>query len=107
GWYHWDGWVPSSCLSTLASSTRLEVSGAFPSTLEVRDGATQSSTVLGHIGEGKQFVATGNTQSCFDGYPWYEFALAGDTGGPTRWSSSVPLTVGDGAARYGLRAAHH
>lgn len=105
GWYHWDGWVSSSCLSTLASSTRLEVSGAFPNTLEVRDGAQQSSTVLGHIGEGKRFVATGNTQSGFDGYLWYELALAGNTGGPTGWSSSVHLTVGDVASCYGVSAA--
>ncbi len=105
GWYHWDGWVPTSCLSALATSTRLEVSGAFPSTLEVRDGAQSSSTVLGHIGEGKRFVATGNTQSGFDGFLWYEYALAGDTGGPTGWSSSVHLAVSDVASCYGVSSA--
>ena len=102
GWYHWDGWIPSSCVSTLPSSTRLEVSGAFPNTLEVRDGAQSSSTVLGHVGEGKRFVATGNTQSGFDGYLWYEYALAGDTGGPTGWSSSVHLTAADAASCYAV-----
>lgn len=104
GWYHWDGWVPSSCLSTLATSTRLEVSGAFPNTLEVRNGAQSSSAVLGHIAEGKRFVATGNTQSGFDGYLWYEYALAGDTNG-TGWSSSVHLGVSDVASCYGASSA--
>src|SRR6185295_2765680 len=105
GWYHWDGWVPASCLSTLATSTRLEVSGAFPNTVEVRNGAQSSSTVLGHVGEGKRFVATGNTQSGFDGYPWYEYALAGVTGGPTGWSSSAHLAVSDVASCYGVSPA--
>jgi N-acetyl-anhydromuramyl-L-alanine amidase AmpD len=105
GWYHWDGWVPSSCLSTLPTSTRLEVSGAFPTTVEVRDGAQSSSAVLGHIGEGKRFVATGNTQSGFDGFPWYEYALAGVTGGPTGWSSSAHLAVSDVASCYRVSPA--
>lgn len=103
GWYHWDGWIPSSCLSTLPSSTRLEVSGAFPNTLEVRNGAQSSSTVLGHIGEGKRFVATGNTQSGFDGFLWYEYALAGDTAA-NGWSSSAHLAVSDVASCYGASA---
>ncbi|HEV7923507.1 MAG TPA: N-acetylmuramoyl-L-alanine amidase [Thermoanaerobaculia bacterium] len=93
GWFHWDGWIPSSCVSTVANGTRLKVTGSAPSTLRVRAGVQSNSTVLGHIGDGKIVAATGNTQTGFDGFTWYEYYLADTASSKTGWSSSAYLAV--------------
>lgn len=93
GEYHWDGWVSSSCVSVGSGATQLEVTGVFPSRLRIRDGTSSTSPVIGKTIDGKRYAATGSTQIGFDGYRWYEYYRAWDTGAYTRgWSSGAYLT---------------
>jgi N-acetyl-anhydromuramyl-L-alanine amidase AmpD len=107
GWFHWDGWVPASCVSTVSSATQMKVAGTAPSTLRVRAGAQSNSTILGHLGDGKIVAATGNTQTGFDGYLWYEFYLGDINSTKTGWSSSAYLIVsGSQPTCYTLTRTH-
>lgn len=91
GEYHWDAWLPSACGVVEPGTTDLDVARVFPSRLNIRDGVTSGSPVLGKTIDGKRYVATGSTATGYDGYTWYNYYLAGDTSYHTGWSSGAYL----------------
>jgi hypothetical protein len=93
GEYHWDAWLPSSCVTTTTGVTQLEVFGAFPDRLMIRDGTLSTSTILAKTIDAKRYASTGATQTGFDGYTWYNFDIAWDTASRTGWSSGAYLNV--------------
>jgi N-acetyl-anhydromuramyl-L-alanine amidase AmpD len=94
GQYHWDAWVPTSCISSGQNDTQLLVSGAFPSLLNVRPDTNQS-TPLAQTIDGKRYISSGNSQIGFDGYTWYQFYLGWNTSTQLGWSTGhylLPLS---------------
>ncbi len=54
GEFHWDGWIPSSCVSLGSSAIQLEVTGVFPSRLNIRNGTSSTSQILARTIDGKR-----------------------------------------------------
>jgi N-acetyl-anhydromuramyl-L-alanine amidase AmpD/N-acetylneuraminic acid mutarotase len=92
GEYHWDGWVPSSCVIVDNNSQQLEVLGVFPSRLSIRPSASTSQAAIAYTIDGKRHAGTGTTQIGSDGATWYEYSLAWDGSAHTGWSSGNYLT---------------
>ncbi len=86
GEYHWDGWVPASCVSLEQGATQLEVIDVFPDRLMIRD--NPNGNIIGRTINGKRYVATGNVQN-----NWYEYYIAWDTYPRTGWSSGQYLDL--------------
>ncbi|MBI5233424.1 MAG: hypothetical protein HY880_03640 [Deltaproteobacteria bacterium] len=61
----------------------------------IREGTLSSSYIIAKTINGKKYVATGNTETGYDGYTWHEYHIADNSGTYTRgWSSGHYLTGG-------------
>lgn len=103
--YHWDGWIPASCVTVTSGDKQLEVSGVFPSRLNLYDGTQNTSAVIAHSIDSKRHVATGSTQQDNAGITWDEIFLVSNTAPQTAWALDKYLVAYGGGNRLTVSKA--
>jgi PKD repeat protein len=98
GWYlifipgsnsqHFDGWISNALVSTVPCSNQVEVTGAWPTPLNVRNGpSTTGTSIIDKAIDNQRFVSFNNSGG------WYEYYTPASTGSTSGWSSGTYLSV--------------